>query len=241
MKGVQGLVIAGALGIVGALCNWLYVSRKAADLEKEAFIYVKAEARIRPGDILKEEHFGKVEIPRKYVGNLRNVAFQWEELRTVIGYPALRAYPTDQILLREDIRTPPRKKLSEQLGPDEVAQAVMVNPTTFVSENYNPGEYVYFGPPINVRGIGKIQKAAGELVGPFRILRIGSRAGSADVYRVRGLRSSRSNVLVVPLVRKNGQYDRKAKELLDLIQQSGGQGLEVYTESAQRAQEKAGS
>ena len=71
MKGTQGLAVAAALGVIGAVCNWFYISRKAQDLEKEAFMYVKAKANIRSGDVFKKEHFGKVEIPKKYVGDLK--------------------------------------------------------------------------------------------------------------------------------------------------------------------------
>jgi len=241
MKGAQGLVIAAALGIVGAMCNWFYVSRKAADLEKEAFVYVKASARLRPGDVFKREHFEKVEIPKRYVGELKNIAVPWSSVGTAVGYKAIRTYPVDQLLLRSDLRTPPQKSLSEQLGPDEVSQSVLVNPSTFIPENFKPGESVYFGPPATARGTVQRQALDSvELAGPFRILRIGSRAGSSDVYEASGMRSSRSNVLVVPLVRKNGKYDDKSRQLLKLMRSAGGQGLEVQVLSAQKANEGAG-
>ena len=32
MRGVQGMMIAAGLGVVGAICNWFYISQQARDI-----------------------------------------------------------------------------------------------------------------------------------------------------------------------------------------------------------------
>lgn len=242
MKGTQGLVIAGALAIVGAACNWFYVSNKARDLDKESFIYVKA-GTVRAGDVFKEEHLGRVDIPKRYAGNLHRIAVLWHVRNTVIGQRAIRDYPDNRLLFHEDLKTTTQKSLAEQLAPNEVAEHVRVD-RTFVAANHNPGDMVYFFPP----EITRVQKGKApphaDGVGPFRILRIGSRAGSIDVQRVRGYRGTNSNVIVVPLVYepvKNDKstrvFDRKSQALLDLIKYAGDEGLKVKVQSARRTQD----
>jgi hypothetical protein len=242
MKGAQGLAIAAGLAVVGAVCNWFYISRKAQDLEKESFLYVKATAKIRPGDVFKEEHFGRVEIPRKFAGNLSKLAVRWSELNTVKGGVATRAYTDNQLLLYSDLTTPTANSLAEQLGPNEISQEVLVDSTTFISENYNPGDKVLFFPPpaSRVRVATKNPAPEGG-VGPFRILRIGSRAGSMRVLRARRYRDTRGNVLVVPLTYKNTdkkELDEESKKLKQLLEYAGGQGLGVSIQSASKSEPK---
>ncbi|MFQ5730781.1 MAG: hypothetical protein ACE5KM_02380 [Planctomycetaceae bacterium] len=240
MKGAQGLMIAAGLGVVGAVCNWFYISRKAADLDKEAFVYVKATAKVRAGDPFQEDDFEKVEIPKRYLGGLQKIAVPWELKHTAIGVPAPRSFPEDQILLQSDTRRLSQKRLAEALGPDEISWPVVVDATRFVAGNYNPGDMVLFFPPpaSQVRGGGNTKRPV--KAGPFRILRIGDRGGSRDVYKAGGRRSSRSNVLTVPLVFKGGKFDQPSQDLLDLMNYAGGQGLGASVQSA-RKKDKRGS
>ena len=234
MKGAQGLMIAAGLGVVGAVCNWFYISRKAADLEKEEFVYVKASAKVRAGDPFKLEDFGKIEIPKKFVGDLDKTALRWEDpadgrrrSRATAGFPKTR------FLLQSDTRRLPQKALSQALGPDEISWPVVVDPTRFVAENYNPGDMVLFFPPPASQVRDKNARRPSK-AGPFRILRIGDRGGSGDIYRAGGRRTTRSNVITVPLLFKNGKFDKKSQELLDLMEYAGGQGLEASVQSAQK-------
>ena len=50
MRGLPGLIIAAALGIVGAICNWAYLARQASRMEKEAFVALKGTAQLNLGD-----------------------------------------------------------------------------------------------------------------------------------------------------------------------------------------------
>ena len=31
MKGLQGMIVAAGLGIIGAICNWFYISQQALE------------------------------------------------------------------------------------------------------------------------------------------------------------------------------------------------------------------
>lgn len=240
MKGIQGLVIAAGLAIVGAICNWFYVSNKARDLDKVSYVYVKADAGLRAGDVFKEEHLGRINIPKLYAGDLQKLAVRWQVRNTVVGQRAIRDYPNDRILLLDDLKTTTQKSLAQQLGPNEVAEHVRVD-RTFIAANHNPGDMVYFFPPDLTRTQKtKVAPPTGG-VGPFRILRIGSRAGSMEVQRNRGYRGSNTNVVVVPLVytpderdKTKRDFDKKSQALLKLIEYAGGEGLKVKVQSARQ-------
>src|SRR5262249_29878732 len=79
MKGVPGLMIALALGIVGAFCNWVYLAQKGAELERVDFIVIEEQTKINPGDKFREEHFRKLSIPRIATDQLEKAAPRWEE------------------------------------------------------------------------------------------------------------------------------------------------------------------
>ncbi len=234
MKGTQGVAIAVALGVVGAVCNWFYISRKAADLDKVEFVYVKADAKIRAGDKFKKEHFGKVEIPRRYAGNLMKVAVLWNDRGLAEQYPAPRAFDKNQLLLNSDLLTPAQKGVAELLGPDEISESVVVDSTTFVASNFNPGDRVLFSLPATRNMSSRKTAPTVQQAGPFRILRVGSRGGSRALTKARGARESRSNILTIPLNNKGGKPDKAAKDLRTLLDSAGGQGLRVNIVSAQK-------
>lgn len=239
MKGVQGLAIAGAMGVVGAVCNWFYISQRARDLEKVDFVYIKNDARVNEGQKFKESHFGKVSIPKKHLGKLERIAVLWRDRRTAIGYTAHRSFTSDELLLREDLQTLTRKSVSELLGPDEISRTVLIDSTAFVAANVNPTDRVLFFPPTTLRGAGANKQARSAAAGPFRILAIGNRLGSTDVAKAAGIRASRGNSITVPLTFKDGKHDANSQKLLDLIAASGGKGLTVSVVSAQKPQVKA--
>lgn len=233
MKGIQGLAIAGAMGVVGAVCNWFYISQRARDLEKIDFVYIKSDARVNEGQKFQEKHFGKVSIPKKHLGDLEKVAVLWKDRLTAVGYTAQRSFTANELLLREDLRTLTRKSVSELLGPDEISRTVLIDSTAFIASNVNPTDRVLFFPPTAVRDAGSGGKSKAAGAGPFRILAIGNRLGSTDVAKAAGLRPSRGNSITVPLTYKDGKHDAKSQKLLDLIAASGGKGLTVSVVSAQ--------
>ena len=108
MKGIQGLVIALALAITGGVCNWLYLANQADRYERMAFVKIDVD-QIVAGDKFKEEHFSKVEIPKNNLGNIETIAVKWVDLSTVLGVVANRDYARDQLVLADDLKTPPPK------------------------------------------------------------------------------------------------------------------------------------
>ena len=71
MRGLPGLLIAVGLGIVGAICNWYYLSRQAAQMEKVAFVALNGDAQLNLGDRFADDHFMQVQLPSNNLGNLQ--------------------------------------------------------------------------------------------------------------------------------------------------------------------------
>lgn len=235
MKGLQGLAIAVAMGVVGAVCNWFYISQKARELDKVDFVYIKAEARINAGDKFKESHFGKLSIPQKYLGNLERIGVRWEDRDSAVGETAHKSYGGNELLLQADLLTPPRKGLASRLSAGESTYAVQVDATTFIAANFNPGDSISFYPPADVSvKSGANDSQDSDLVGPFRILAIGGRQGSRAVEKAAGIRSSRENIITVAL--KRGEKNHR--ELERIVRMSRGKGVRVALESDQEPAKK---
>ena len=83
MKGLPGIVIAAALGIVGAFCNWFYVNNQARNYEIVAFVAISGEADLKAGDRFRNEHFAKVDVPKKFDGECGKGAVHWGERGTI--------------------------------------------------------------------------------------------------------------------------------------------------------------
>ena len=239
MKGINGLIIAAVLGIIGAICNFLYIRKEAQGYEKAAFVAVRTSAQINQGDILTDEHFERVEIPRAHLGNIDQVAIPYEQLSTVIGMQATKSYEGGELLLQQDLRTLSVKDIDEMLAADEIDWAVPVDPRLFVAENYNPGDEVYFFAPSVVAAPTPVASGNGgaaatdEVVGPFRILAIGSRRESLEVSRAAGRRAaSREDLLIVPLSFKNGEFDTQSEQLRLMSDKYRNPGLRVAKRSA---------
>ena len=242
MKGLQGLIIAGALGIVAAVCNWLYVNRQAAGYERVIFTGVRASAQVNAGDTFEESDFEPVAVPRQYLGELDKRAVLWTDRSTAVGLKATRSYFNDEILLVQDLTTPAQRNLSEVLGADEAARWVPADPATFVPRHFNPGDLVSFVVPVGtaarpVAGEGTDVPAVDrvETIGPFEILALGDRQGRSELLRSRGASAGHESKIAIRVKVKGNRLDDPAAErLFDLIHQNGYQGVEVMLYSAQR-------
>lgn len=240
MKGTIGLAIAAALGVVGALCNWMYLHRQAAGFEKVDFVMISPNAQINLGDRLQESHFTPVAIPRQYAEDLSHVAIQWDDRMTVLGRRATRSYRGGELLFQQELSMPVQKDTAEMIGENEVAIEVPVDPRTFVSENYNPGDLVYFLAPQYVAGsqptknVPAVADAASKVVGPFRILALGSRKSSLEVEQAARKRLTREDVITIGVECKDGQFGPEAKKLFDVLQLTGNQGVQVAKLSARK-------
>lgn len=238
MKGLNGLMIAAVLGIVGAACNFLYLRKEAEGYEKVAFLMVRQSAHINPGDTFTEDLFEKVEFPKAYLGNLEQVAIPYSELDTVTNVTAYKSFQGGELLLYADVLTPPHKKTEERLGADEIEWTVPVDPRLFIAANYDPGDEVYFFAPAATAGPTPVEASGPaappvQMAGPFRLLSIGGRTGSREVFEATGRRSaSREDVVSVPLSFKNGQFDGPSQQLRELADRYPNPGLRVAKRSA---------
>src|SRR5579862_4592249 len=119
MKGAPGLLIAVGLGIVGAICNWIYLANKASQMEMVNFISIAEEAKINPGDKFIEAHFAPVAIPNQAARNLEKVAIKWDAKATVIGQSATKSYSQGDLVFHQDLKTPPELDIKKMLAVDE--------------------------------------------------------------------------------------------------------------------------
>ena len=63
--------------------------------------------------------------------------------------------------------------------------------------------------------------ASAELIGPFKVLSLGNRLGSAEVLKASGLPQMQENVMTISASVEGGQLDPKAAKLWKLLQANG--------------------
>lgn len=238
MKGLPGIIIAVGLGIIGAICNSYYIANKARDYEKVGFIAVKSGVNLKIGDKFKREHLVKVDIPEKKLGNLDKIAVLWEGIGAVIGDPVRRVYSGDELIYRDDLKSPGTKRLPELLAEDEVAMSIAVDSSSFVTSRVNPGDSISFvvpkalpGNSVRTGNSSSIASIASsehpEVVGPFRILMVGNRTGSKDSFKASGQNTKQENVISVSVKYIEGKFEPKAKRLYEIKQIIGSQRMQV--------------
>lgn len=252
MKGAAGIAVAVMLGLLGAALNYVYLDNKTRHIETVSFIGLREEARLRPGDPLKEEDLEEVRIPSQKAGNLPKFVFLWQDLETVRGIRAIRAYQGGELLRREDYRTPPPEL---KLAKGQLLVWVTADNRSFVPDLVNPGDRVTFtvpstrGPTPAVRpalapgaedvgadpaagqAVPRVESGSVELVGPFVIAAIGSRLGSAEVSKALQGRSVNDFELGI-FVRNEGtdadpRMEAKALRLIELTRRVGNQGVGI--------------
>jgi hypothetical protein len=238
MNGKIALPIAAGLALAGAALNWFYLQTKAQQLEKVEFLCVASGATIRPGDRFTDDQLAPLAIPKNNVGEtLAKEAILYKDRQAVIGMAAVRLHPEREIILRQDLKTPP-----PALGlakENERAIWIPVDTRTFVPSLVNPGDLVSFlvsGVPTPAvprdPGEGNGDEFGGplpppvvpgnaELIGPFRVLSLGNRLGTADVLKASGMPQMQENVMTVSVTVEGGQLDPKAAKLWKLLQTSG--------------------
>jgi hypothetical protein len=238
MNGKIALPIAAGLALAGAALNWFYLQTKAEQLEKIEFLCVAPGATIRPGDRFTDDKLAPLAIPKNNVGEtLAKEAILYKDRQAVIGMPAVRLHPEREIILRQDLKTPP-----PALGlakENERAIWIPVDTRTFVPSLVNPGDLVSFlvsGVPTpavprdSSEGNGDefggpqpppVVPGNAELIGPFRVLSLGNRLGTADVLKASGMPQMQENVMTVSVTVDGGQLDPKAAKLWKLLQTSG--------------------
>ncbi len=236
MKGVPGILLALGLGLAGAVCNWFYLERLAGKQARVSFIGIEAGTQLNSGEVIRDEHIVRVDIPRPAIGGLDQVAPLWSVRSTVVGQKTNRSYRGGEIVLLQDLQTIGVKDLNEKLGANEVAMWLPVDPRTFVASRVNPEDEVSFVVP-HAGGVAPsptplnsnqpTPASGNEIIGPFRILEIGSRTGRPEVQRIAGTRmaAETSLTIVAPLI--NGKLDPKVERILEVMRTTRSQGLQV--------------
>lgn len=231
MKGALGLTIAAGLGIVGAICNWLYVQQLAADQETVSFIAVQRGVQLNIGDSFEESDLEPVPLPRNRAGSLIERAPLWSARKAVIGYGANRVFHGGEILFNFDLEAPAVRDLADTLQENEVARWVPIDTRSVVTEQINPGDLVSFdlgarGP--TPAGAGLPNAAGPRIIGPFRVLSLGNRREPVNVAqgaRPRGGSSANTIAIVIKLI--DGEYEPQAVQLFEALRALGTQGLGV--------------
>ena len=241
MKGVQGLVIAAALGITGAVCNWLYIKQQADNYERVALLALNESAQLEPGDTFREDQFVKVEIPKLNLGNLDTRALKWGERASVANMIANRKYRGGEILLIQDLQTPAVEDLSEKVGPDETVLFFTVDPRTFNPQHVNPGNLVSFRiPAIHSTPVpaGSDENAGATIIGAFRILALGNRKGRRNIHQASGLKSGSENMIAISAELRAGKLEPKAQRLSDIFERTGFKGVQILLHSTVEKKKK---
>jgi len=233
MKGVQGLLLAIALGIAGAAFNWMYLTSKSGVVETVEFVGVKPDVDIEQGELLREEDLVAVKIPRGSVGNLEHFAVLYSDLQTVVGHRVAQRKEGKSLLLQQDLVTP-RQELT--FGDDEVLIWVPIDTRTFVPSLVKPGDLVSFlvtssgfgyptpaegGDPEAASPVPELPSSAGPIdaIGPFKILSLGNRLGSTDVLRAAKVPQTQENVMGIAVkVDENGNMEAGAQKLMRLLE-----------------------
>ena len=237
-----GLLIALSLALVAGVLNWQYLERKTEEVEMIAFVAVKEGTTIEPGERFLDEHFAKLNIPKKSVGSLEESAVLFEDRHTVTSMKAVNLHRSGQVILRQELRTPPKEL---NIGANEEGFWVPVGGSSFVSSLFSPGDMVSFSLPAprTVRLQNKtpepvedpedpnaqwnydgpqsnleINQGPTEFVGPFRIISVGARLGSSRVSRATSGRGGAESTLGVAIKKTaDGQRDANGKLLIERV------------------------
>ncbi len=237
MKGLQGLVIAIVLGLAAAVLNWFYLVRQSQQVEEIAFIGIHPDQYVERGERLRNEHLVPVHIPRNAVRNMREFAVLDSARATVVGQAVSRPLEGGRLLLQDDLDTPPP---ALTLAANERIMWIPVDNRSFVPSLLTPGDMVTFkvtrsgptpaGSPVDPE-TGRPPAPAGpvERIGPFKVLSVGNRLGSAEVMQAARIPQMQENVLGISIT---PEVEARADRLWAMVQAADFRsiGLEKHGE-----------
>jgi hypothetical protein len=237
MKNIYGLLFALALGMAGALLNWTYLAKKSRALQSEAYVGVKQNVTLQPGDVFAADHLEPVNIPKAHEGNLEHYAVKYSQVGTVIGLPVTRQFDGGQLVLEKDLQAPPPEPRA--LAADEREIGIPVDTRNFVPSLYKAGDMISFAVPKltaaqptpagAAAGGGRTSNdatasppagaaAAGtEIIGPFEIRTVGNRVASTDLSRASRLPQVQENVVNIIVKVQGGDLEQGAQRLMTLM------------------------
>jgi hypothetical protein len=236
MKSIYGLGVAIALGIAGALFNFVYLNNRAAQFEKVLFIGIKPDAVVGRGEKIQESHLQEVVVPRSHVGDINAFADRWEaRSAAVIGKNASRTLAGPRLVLRSDVTVEPQEQLA--LAADEKVMFVRIDPHKCIPALISPGDWVSFlvpnapraaEPPAEgadpvepVPAVDEPSKAAttkDAAIGPFKVLSVGTRLATAKEWRTAKIPQAQEDVLTIRISEKDPREKEQANKLWKLME-----------------------
>jgi hypothetical protein len=250
MKSVQGLVVAIALGIAGAIFNWMYLNSGPSREATVSFVGVKQGQIVNRGELLREEQLVPLVLPETWVGNLKDFAVKYKDKSTVVGVPVSRTLEGECLLMNDDLKTPPPEL---KLEAGDSAMSITVDSRAFVPSLFNPGDTVSFmiprvatptpampgapGAPVPPGVVGEVGSAPTspvETIGPFTILALGNRFGSVGVTKAAKQQSVSENVLTIRVSPGVTGETEKAEKLWSLLQSSNFRQVGVLLHSRKK-------
>ncbi|QDU98020.1 hypothetical protein [Lignipirellula cremea] len=238
MRGIQGLVVAGLLGLLGVALNYVYLFNKTKEVESVSFLGIKDGVVVEEGEKLKATDFAEVRVPRAHAGDLETYVYLYQDLETVRDITASRPYQGGDLVFRKDYRTPPPEL---KFLSDESIIWVMVTSQAFVPELIDPGDKVtfVFPPQVNLKqtpgpttpggepGVAapgvRLRDDEPEFVGPFEVKSLGGRLGSAESGR--RSRSAQEGNIGIVVVKEGDKLERQAMRLLELKSQGNNRDI----------------
>jgi hypothetical protein len=235
MKGIH-FVFAIVLGLLGALCNYFYLENKVPDVEVVGFVGIQSDAEVARGERLSPEHLMEVNIPRRNVGSLQDVAVPYSAVQSVLGSRVWRPLPGGTLLLRQDLTTPPQEL---KLAANEAIIWIPIDNRSTVPSLIVPGDQVSFliatsrlGMPTRapdpesggLEPIPESSAASGAIktVGPFTILSLGNRLGTPDVLKAARVPVVQENVVGIRVeIDDKGDLMPDAQHLVELLNATG--------------------
>jgi hypothetical protein len=253
MKSSHALILAVGLGLGGAVLNSYYLYKKSQAVEKVDFVGIASE--VKPGERLLAKQLVAVPVPKKQAEILDDFAFRFEDRETVINRPVSRLLRSGSLLMEDDLKTPPQQL---ELGQNELAWPIPVDTRAFVPSLIKPGDEVWFlgaAPPVayptpasdepvpesepnggqsgvSAGSAGSAgppgSSASAKIIGPFTVLALGNRLGSAEVMRAARIRQVQENVMLVKVTMERGSLKSPAKELLELLEATNSRPLGYF-------------
>ena len=241
MKGIYGLIIAIGLGVVAAIFNWAYLNEKSKHAEMIYFIGVAKDQKIARGEKFTAEKLVKIGLPKIRAKSLKDFTLPWDSLITVVGQRSSRLIPSGELVLNQDLKTPP----STLAVPEADRIWIPVDSRAIVTEQVSAGDFVSFlvstptvaAPPNDFSGGAdtgpdSMQPAVvvgrTRTIGPFLVLSLGNRLGSPETARKRNVSRAPENVVAIKVtLDASGNLDKKTQALLDALQSSSLRQLGV--------------
>jgi hypothetical protein len=218
MNPMLKLAAPAALGLLASFINWTIIK---GQISPHAFVVVRQQVGV--GEKIEGSALASLEVPGD-PERLRKTLIPYEDRDVIIGTQSGRKLHPNDLVLWQDVKRP---DAGIEAGPDELILPIDLSGVTVETDLLYPGHFVDFwiSPPKPDGRPAAHDAAAGaarseyELVGPFRILSVGS---DSDQAALRGGAERRDRprgndrvISVAVKVQPNSSYDAASRRLLD--------------------------